>query len=265
MAVVVVGSTHEWESEGADRDSFELPAGQDELVRRVVAANPNTVVVLNCGAPMAMPWLNDVPAALLAWYPGQEGGEAIADVLLGDADPGGRMPTTWARREQDTPAYLNYPGEANTVHYGEGIYVGYRWYDARGIDPLIPFGHGSSCADFAWGTPCITGDGTDVAVEVPITNTSDRAGTDVVQLYIAPQAPTVHRPRKELAGFAKLELAPGQTGTARLELNERSFARRDLATHNWKVDPGDYDLVIAASATDTRAVVPHTLKEPDRS
>ena len=149
-AVVVVGSTSEWESEGADRESIELPNGQDELVERVLAANPRTVVVLNCGVPMTMPWLDDVPATILAWYPGQEAGEAIADVLLGDADPSGRMPTTWARHERDTPSFLNYPGEAGVVRYGEGVFVGYRWYDARGIEPAIPFGHGGSYTTFEW-------------------------------------------------------------------------------------------------------------------
>jgi beta-glucosidase len=253
VAVVVVGSSHEWESEGYDRSSFELPNGQDELVQRVRAVNPNTVVVLNCGAPVSLPWLEEVPATLLAWYPGQEGGEAIADVLLGEADPGGRMPTTWARRELDTPAYLNFPGEANTVIYGEGIYVGYRWYDAREISPLLPFGHGGSYASFSWGEPTVSGSGTDLVVAVPITNISERAGSEVIQVYVASACSAVHRPPKELAGFAKLHLASGEMGVAHIRLSERSFARWDLASHSWKVDEGAYTLLIAASATDVRA------------
>ncbi|GAA4983710.1 glycoside hydrolase family 3 C-terminal domain-containing protein [Yinghuangia aomiensis] len=261
VAVVVIGSTDEWESEGQDRTSMNLPGNQDELVRRVLAANPATVVVLNCGAPVTMPWLQDAPSALLAWYPGQEGGEAIADVLLGDADPGGRMPTTWAHREEDTPAYLNFPGEADTVHYGEGIYVGYRWYDARKIEPLVPFGHGGSYAQFTWSAPQVSGNGTDLAVDVLVSNTSERPGSEVVQVYIAPKAAPVHRPRKELAGFAKVHLVPGETTTARVELSSRSFARWDLASHGWVVDPGEYDIIVAASATDIRAVAPHTVKE----
>ena len=256
IAVVVVGSNAEWESEGGDRDSIELPNQQDELVERVLDANPNTVVVLNCGAPMTLPWLDRAKALLLAWYPGQEGGEAIADVLLGDADPGGRMPTSWACREQDTPAYLNYPGEAGVVRYGEGIFVGYRWYDARGIEPMIPFGHGGSYTSFEWGPPEVTGQGTDVIVTVPVTSAGHRRGSEVVQIYIAPPSESgTPRPPKELAGFAKLTLDPGETGTAVIELKERSFARWDPATHCWTVDPGQYQLLVAASATDIRSAI----------
>jgi beta-glucosidase len=259
IAVVVVGSTAEWESEGADRDSIELPNGQDELVARVLAANSDTVVVLNCGAPMTLPWFDEAPAVLLAWYPGQEGGEAIADVLVGDAEPAGRMPTTWARDERDTPAFLHYPGENGVARYAEGIFVGYRWYDARGIEPMISFGHGGSYTTFAWGRPTVSGPGTDLVVEVPVTNTGDRAGSDVVQVYVSPHDPPVPRPVKELAGFAKVRLEPGQTGVARVGLRDRSFARWDPAVHDWVVDPGDYTIVVAASAVDERSTVGVTL------
>jgi len=251
--VVVVGSSGEWESEGSDRESIDLPNGQDDLVAAVVAANPNTVVVLNCGAPMTLPWLDDVPAALIAWYPGQEAGEAIADVLMGDADPSGRMPTTWARAERDTPSFLNYPGEAGVVRYGEGVFVGYRGFDARGIEPLIPFGHGGSYTTFEWGEPTVTGEGADLVVEVPVTNRGDRHGSEVVQVYVAPDEHVVPRPEKELAGFVKLSLAPGETGVAQVTLKDRSFARWDVETHAWLVDPGEYALVVAASAVDIRS------------
>ncbi len=254
-AIVVVGSSAEWESEGADRDSIALPNQQDELVRRVIAANPNTVVVLNCGAPMTLPWFDDVSAVILAWYPGQEAGYAITDVLTGDAEPAGRMPTTWAREERDTPAFLNYPGEAGEVRYGEGIFVGYRSYDARGIEPMIPFGHGGSYTSFEWGNPNVSGAGTDLTVEVSVTNTGQRTGSEVVQVYIAPERPVVARPPKELAGFAKVELRPGAIGTARIELSDRSFSRWDPAVHNWVIDPGSYTIIVAASATDTRATL----------
>ena len=252
-AVVVVGSSSEWESEGADRESIELPNQQNELVEQVLDANPNTVVVLNCGAPMTLPWLDRAAAVLLAWYPGQEAGEAIADVLFGDADPGGRMPTSWARGEQDTPAYLNYPGEAGVVRYGEGIFVGYRWYDARDIEPMIPFGHGGSYTSFEWGSPEVTGEGTQRTVSVPVINTGDRRGSEVVQVYVAPPTGGVSRPPKELAGFAKLTLDSGETATASITLSERSFARWDPETHRWTVDPGQYRLIVAASATDIRS------------
>lgn len=254
-AVVVVGSTSEWESEGGDRESIDLPNGQNELVERVVAANPNTVVVLNCGAPMNLPWLDDVKATLLAWYPGQEGGDAIADVLLGDVEPSGRMPTTWAVDERDTPSFLNYPGEAGTVRYGEGVFVGYRGFDARGVQPRIPFGHGGSYTSFEWGPPTVSGSGTDLAVDVPVTNTGGRAGAEVVQVYVAADEHVVPRPEKELAGFAKAELEPGESGVARVTLRARAFARWDPASSDWTVDAGGYRLLVGASAGDIRAAV----------
>ncbi|HLM17211.1 MAG TPA: glycoside hydrolase family 3 C-terminal domain-containing protein, partial [Acidimicrobiia bacterium] len=259
VAVVVVGSNDEWESEGSDRRDLELPAGQSDLVRRVLAANPNTVVVLNCGAPMLLPWLDDVPAALLAWYPGQEGAEAIVDVLIGEAEPGGRMPTTWARHERDTPSFLHYPGEAGVVRYGEELFVGHRWYDARGIEPLIPFGHGGSYTTFEWGTARVTGEGVDLVVEVDVANVGARAGSDVVQVYVSFPETTVPRPRKQLAGFAKVHLQPGQQGVARIELSEAAFRRWDVATASWSVDPGRHELLVAASAADVRETVSVTI------
>jgi beta-glucosidase len=259
VAVVVVGSNDQWESEGADRTGIELPAGQDELVRRVLAANPRTVVVLNCGAPMLLPWLGDVPAALLAWYPGQEAGDAIVDVLVGDAEPGGRMPTTWPHAERDTPSFLHYPGEAGVVRYGEELHVGHRWYDARGIEPLVPFGHGGSYTSFEWDQPTVHGSGTDVVVEVPVTNIGERAGSDVVQVYVAPREPVVLRPPKELGGFAKVRLGAGEGTVARISLRDRSFSRWDVATHTWTVDPGTYDIVVAASAVDERFRIGHVI------
>lgn len=257
-AVVVVGSSAEWETEGHDRESLVLPAGQDRLVTEVLAANPDTIVVLNCGAPMELPWFDDAPAVLIAWYPGQEGGDALADVLLGEAEPGGRMPTTWALSEEDTPAFSTYPGEAGKLPYSEGIFVGYRWYDAQDIEPRIPFGHGLSYTTFEWGEPTLVGSGTDVTVEVAVTNTGVRPGSDVVQCYVAPLASPVPRPPKELAGFAKLHLEPGESGLAKISLNSRSFARWDTPAGDWVVDPGEYDLVLAASAADVRSTIRHS-------
>jgi beta-glucosidase len=259
VAVVIVGSNEEWETEGRDRDDLSLPMGQDALVRRVLAVNPRTVVVLNCGAPMVLPWLDDVPAALLAWYPGQEAGDAIVDVIVGDAEPGGRMPTTWARAERDTPSFLHYPGEAGVVRYGEELHVGYRWYGARGIEPLIPFGHGGSYTTFEWGEPTLTATADDVVVEVPVTNTGARRGSDVVQLYVSAREPVVVRPPKQLAGFAKVEIDPGETAVARVVVCARAFARWDIASRGWVVDPGVYDLVVAASAVDERFRVAHEI------
>lgn len=262
VAVVVVGSNGEWESEGMDRPDLVLPMGQDELVRRVLAANPRTVVVLNCGAPMLLPWLDDVPAAVLAWYPGQEAGDAVVDVLTGEVEPSGRMPTTWPVAERDTPSFLHYPGEAGVVRYGEELHVGHRWYDARGIAPLVPFGHGGSYTTFAWDDPIVAAEGDDVVVEVTVRNVGERAGSDVVQVYLAPLEPVVLRPPKVLAGFAKVRLDAGDAATARVVVRRRAFARWDVATHAWVVDPGPYDLVVAASATEERFRVTHHLETP---
>ena len=191
--------------------------------------------------------------------PGQEGGEAIADVLTGEAEPAGRMPTTWAHNLRDTPSFLHYPGEAGVERYGEELWVGHRWYDARGIEPMVPFGHGGSYTMFEWGTPTVTSAGTDLTVEVPITNTGSRSGSEVVQVYVEPKCSPVLRPVRHLAGFAKVRLAPGETAIARVDLDERSFARWDVATNAWKVDAGEYHLVVAASAADLRAVVPYVI------
>lgn len=261
VAVVVIGSNSEWESEGMDRASLELPAGQDELVERVLAANPSTVVVLNCGAPMLLPWLDRVPAVVLAWYPGQEGGDAIFDVLTGEAEPGGRMPTTWPRAESDTPSFGHYPGEAGVVEYGEGLLIGHRWYDAQEIEPAIAFGHGGSFTSFGWDEPEVSGAGTDVTVEVTVRNLGGRAGSEVVQVYVAPVDPDPGRPPKTLAGFAKVHLEPGASEVARVVLGPRSFARWDIAAREWVVDAGRWQLVVAASASAERFRVAHEIAE----
>lgn len=259
VAVVVVGSSEQFESEGFDRSSLELPAGQDEVVRRVLDANPATAVVLNCGAPVLLPWLDRAPATLVAWYPGQEGADALVDVLLGRSDPGGRLPTTWPRAERDTPSFLHYPGESGAVRYGEELYLGYRFYDARHIEPMVPFGHGCSYTTFEWGDARLEGSGTSVTVEVPVANVGDRRGTEVVQVYLAAPDTPVRRPPKALVGWAKLRLSPGERTVARIPLDRRAFTRWDVAGHGWVVDPGRYELVVAASASDERGRLGHTV------
>lgn len=280
VAIVVVGTNDDWETEGRDRDLFDLPGDQPELVRRVAAANPRTIVVVNTGGPHGMDWL-DAPAAVLSvGFGGQELGEAVVDVLFGDADPGGRMPTTIPARYEHNPAYLHYPGENSTVRYGEGLFVGHRFFDARHIAPRVPFGHGLSYAAFEWSTIRVLAAPDDadglapIVVEVDVTNTSARTGVEVVQLYVEPPASTpLQRPVRELKAFAKLQLAPAETATARLELDRRSFSyfdpgdtdfesfadagpvpakgeQRRRTEPGWYVEPGVYRLVVARSATD---------------
>lgn len=251
VAVVVVGTSSDFETEGEDRASFPLPGEQDELIRRVAAANPATVVVVNAGSPIPMPWLDDVRAVLWTWYPGQEFGNALADVLCGDADPGGRLPTTFARRIEDTPAFTNYPGEFGQVRYGEGIYVGHRWYDARGIEPLFPFGHGLSYTTFEIGEVVATvAAGGDVTVEVVVTNTGERRGSEVVQVYVEAPTGPVTRPPRQLAGFAKVALDPGETTTVTVRVPARALAYWNPVESVWQVADGAHTLWIGRSSRD---------------
>jgi beta-glucosidase len=261
-AVLVVGTTGEWETEGNDRLNMELPGRQRELIEKVAAANPKTVVVMNAGAPVSMDWLGRVPAVLQVWFPGQEFGNALADVLFGDTNPSGRLPTTFPKRLEDSPASANYPGENGKVVYEEGVLVGYRGYDARGVDPLFPFGHGLSYTTFEYGEASASIESADtVAVEVDVANTGQRAGREVVQCYVRDVEASLARPPKELKGFAKLSLAPGETARARIVLDRRAFSFYDPARSGWVLETGEFELLIGSSSRDIRAVATVTLGE----
>src|SRR5439155_9320786 len=217
VALLFVGLNGDWESEGHDRPDMELVGAQVALIEQVAAANPNTVVVLQTGSPIAMPWLDRVAAVLQAWYPGQECGNAIADVLFGAVNPSGKLPQTFPVRLEDNPAYINYPGENGRVRYGERIFVGYRYYEKKKVEPLFPFGFGLSYTSFAYDNLRLSTDvlapGKRLTVSVDVTNTGQRAGQEVVQLYVHDVASRLARPPKELKGFAKVALAPGETKT----------------------------------------------------
>ena len=266
LAIVVVGLDGSWETEGFDRPSLSLPGRQDELVERVVAANPRTIVVLNAGSPVAMPWLDRVTAVVQAWYPGQEMGRALAALLFGDESPAGRLPTTFPRRIEDTPAFGSYPGADDHVAYTEGIHVGHRHYDRHEIEPLFPLGHGLTYTSFDYGevrvsTAEVAGD-REVVVEVDVTNVGDRAGVDVAQLYLShPDAP-VDRPVRQLRGFARQALAPGATGTARFTIGFRDLARWDPDEHRWRVDAGPVEAWVGASSRDLRGTARFEVTEP---
>lgn len=254
VAVVVVGTDNDWETEGRDRSDLALPGRQAELIRAVARANPHTVVVLNTGAPVDVDWIEEVPAALQLWFAGQEAGSALADVLFGDVNPSGRLPTTIPRRLSDTPAFTSYPGEHGQVHYGEGLFVGYRWYDARGIEPAFAFGHGLSYTTFEHRS-LAAGSGADgvVTVEVEVANTGERDGHEVVQVYVAPVAPRVARPPKELKAFRRVAVAAKDRRLVRFELGPRAFAHWDPTAHGWRVEPGEYELCVGAASDDIRA------------
>jgi beta-glucosidase len=238
---------------------MDLPGAQDELVRRVVEANPNTVVVINAGSPVTMPWLDQVPAVMQIWFPGEEVGNALSDVLLGDAEPGGRLPITIPRRLVDTPAHLSHPGEGGHAHYDERQFIGYRWYDAREIEPLFPFGHGLGYTAWEVGQATITGSADDqVTVRVPVTNTGTRVGSTVVQCYVQAPIGGPRRPLRDLRAFAKVALAPGESTTVDLVLSSRAFAVWSPEQHDWTIPPGDYTILVGESSRSlTRAgVVP---------
>ncbi len=250
VAVVVVGTSSDFETEGEDRTSFSLPGRQDELVARVAAANPNTIVVVNAGSPVPMPWLDSVRAVLWTWYPGQEFGNALADVLLGDADPGGRLPTTFPKRLEDTPAFTNYPGEFGHVRYGEGVFVGHRWYDTRGIEPLFAFGHGLSYTTFEIGEvrATVAGDAS-VRLAVQVTNAGARRGCEVVQVYVDAPRGWVARPR-QLAGFAKVDLDAGESVEVMVRIEARALAHWDPTVAQWRIVDGEHTLWVGRSSRD---------------
>ena len=266
VAVLCVGLNSEWDGEGIDRPHIDLPAAINTLVESVAAVARKTIVVLQSGGPVTMPWLTQVNAVVQAWYPGQELGAAVADVLLGNTDPGGRLPQTFPRRLEDNPAYLNYPGEHGHVRYGEGLYIGYRYYEKKKIQPLFAFGFGLSYASFAFSTlrlsRSILAPGDSVDVEIDVANTSARDGWAVVQFYVADETASVSRPHKELKGFAKLWLKAGESKVARAKLDMRAFAYFDVAVRGWVAEAGRFEVLAATSAVDICARADVTLTAP---
>ncbi|MFE1547430.1 glycoside hydrolase family 3 protein [Streptomyces sp. NPDC058718] len=246
-AVVVVATTERVESEGFDREDLALPGRQDELVRAVAAANQNTVVVVNAGSPVEMPWREDVAAILLSWFPGQEGGAALADVLTGAEEPGGRLPTTWPAALADVPVTEVTP-TGGVLDYTEGVFIGYRAWDKAGAVPAYPFGHGLGYT--TWSYDSLTA-GPDT-VTVRLTNTGDRTGREVVQVYLAPVSDDHDRPARWLAGFASVEAAPGETVETAIALPRRAFEIWDEEKNGWAFVPGAYEVLAAHSLNDAR-------------
>jgi beta-glucosidase len=268
VAVIFAGREAQWDTEGQDLPDMRLPGRQDELIAAVAAVNPNTVVVLQTGGPVEMPWLNDVRAVLQMWYPGQELGHAVADVLFGDQEPSGRLPQTFPKTLKDMPVFTGdpttYPGVDGHVRYDEGIFVGYRHFDTRGVEPLFPFGFGLGYTTFAWTDAHASSDvigAAGVSVTVRVENTSARQGSEVVQLYVRPRASNVERPDKELRAFAKVKLASGESTDVTLTVGLRDLAYWDVGAKAFRADAGDYEMVVAAHARDERFALVVTLME----
>lgn len=255
-AIVIVGRFPTLESEGFDIKSLDLPAGQDDLIEAVAKANKNTIVVINTGAPVAMTrWSAQVPAILDMWYSGQEGGHAIADVLFGDVNPSGKLPVSFVKEWKDSPAYGHYPGENLQVEYGEGIYVGYRYFDKHNIEPLYPFGYGLSYTKFDYSdlkiTPSVQGD-RPVEVSLRVRNSGSRIGAEVVELYVHDGHSSVDRPIEELKGFRRVELAPGETKSVTFSLDRSAMSFFSTAKKDWVAEPGQFDVLVGASSRDIR-------------
>jgi len=289
-AIVIVGTNNDWETEGHDRDSLDLPGAQGELIERVAVANPNTVVVLNTGSVVTTEWAQEAPAILQAWFGGQEMSNALVDVLFGDSEPSGRLPTTFPDCIEHTPSFGNFPGEHGQVRYGEGVLMGYRWYEARHLPVRYAFGHGISYTEFAIGAPeapstysaAADGSSAPLTITVPVTNTGRRRGAEVVQCYVGQRRPAVVRPPKELKAFQKVWLEPGESTTVTLTLDGRSFAYWDPGSRykgslmtdavgnfaatpdadpGWRIDAGTYDIYIGRASDD----IAHTVAVDSRT
>ena len=251
-AAIVFG--HDREPKGA-ADALSLPEAQSRLVRAVADASPSTTVVLNTGRPTTMPWLEAADAVLPMWYPGQEGGAATAALLTGADAPGGRLPVTVPKRADETPTDppARYPGTNGKVHYDEGVFVGYRWYDHHDVEPLFPFGHGLAYTTFAYSDLSVQARGRNWEVRFRLQNTGSRVGTAVPQVYVGrPPSPPVEMPPKVLAAFAKVELAPGETATIRRRLHRRAFSYWSEADDRWRVAAGPRPVLVGSSARRVR-------------
>jgi beta-glucosidase len=257
-ALVFIGRNGEWDTEGSDLQGIALPGRQNELVEAVAAANPRTIVVLQSGGPVEMPWIDKVAAVVSAWYPGQEAGNAIADVLTGGAEPGGRLPQSFPVRWADNPAHSQdreiYPGLNGKVRYEEGLFIGYRHYDRLGISPSFPFGFGLSYTQFALSgleldSSRFEADGV-VSLRVTLSNIGARAGSDVVQVYVADPEASLVRPARELKGFAKLQLAAGESRQVEIVLDARAFAFYAPEARHWLVEAGRFVVTACRHAGD---------------
>ena len=263
VVVICAGLTDMYEVEGLDRDHMHMPPGHDALIQRVAAAHAKVVVVLSNGAPVEMPWCDAVPAILEGYLGGQAGAGALADILTGRVNPSGKLAETFPRSLADVPAQP-YPGGPVTVEYRESLYVGYRYYDTAQQPVLFPFGHGLSYTTFAYRDLTVEAKGDSVTVTFRVRNTGDRAGQEIAQVYVRDVAASHFRPDKELKGFDKIALQPGEEKTVTLELDRRAFAFYDAGRKEWVLETGDFEILVGASSRDVRLAATVSLTSEQR-
>jgi beta-glucosidase len=251
VIVICAGLTEMYEVEGVDRSHMNLPAGHEALIQRIAAVHKNVVVVLSNGSPVEMPWIHDVPAVLEGYLGGQAGGGALADILTGKVNPSGKLAETFPLKLEDTPAYP-YRGTATTVEYRESIYVGYRYYDTARVDVLFPFGHGLSYTSFVYRDLVLVQSGDTVNVTFMVKNSGPAAGKEIVQVYVRDLQSSAFRPDKELKGFTKVDLEPGEEAQVTLKLDWRAFAFYGVGSKDWVVESGDFEILVGASSQDIR-------------
>lgn len=272
VAIVVGGWTHgydyavwadnAYDAEGIDKPNMDMPFGQNELIKAVEAANPNTVVVLMGGGPVDMTqWVDQTKGILQAWYPGMEGGTALAKILFGEVNPSGKLPVSFPKTLQDAPAIKlgEYPGNNTTVNYFDGIYVGYRYFDTYKVAPQFEFGRGLSYTTFAYSDIQVKPAGKTATVTFTVKNTGPKAGAEVAQLYVRQEKLNLPRPDKELKGFDKVFLQPGESKRITLTLNESAFQYFNDVTNKWEMDPGVFDFLVGSSSRDIRLTGKATL------
>ncbi|HEY1686612.1 MAG TPA: glycoside hydrolase family 3 C-terminal domain-containing protein [Tepidisphaeraceae bacterium] len=258
-AVLCVGFNPQFESEGFDR-TYALPQDQEKLIQKVEALNPHTIVVVNCGGNVAMAnWIDNAAGLIQAWYPGEEGGRALAEIIFGKVNPSGKLPATFEKKWEDSPGYANYPGKNDEVSYKEGVFVGYRWFDAKGIVPRYPFGFGLSYTSFALSDlkiKHVKGHENELILSANVKNTGDRIGSDVIQFYVGQDQPTLPTPPRKLAGFARVELLPGQKKTVQFHVDASTLAYWHPNTKQWSTDSGGYHVWVGESSRDLPLTAP---------
>ena len=253
--ILIVGTNSDWETEGNDRSSLALPSNQDELVQKICSANNNTVVVLNTGSPCEMPWIDEANSILQCWFPGQEFGNSLSDILFGSVNPSGKLPTTFPKKLSDTPAYSTYPGKDLQMDYEEGLFIGYRWYDRENIEPLFAFGHGLSYTNFEYSNLRAVppkNESSVAAFELEVINKGKLYGKEIVQGYIRVKESNIERPIKELKKFEKIGLEPEESKKIKFELSERDLSYWSEKDQCWKVEPAEYIFEVGSSAKEIK-------------